>query len=271
MTDFTTEQLLALAKGLGLADPLFLREPPVVDWPPEVRNEVESLGVRSLMARNVVRVDDGRLQVPFAVRQLMVPLVEATVVTTMVRSGGTGNTLAQLYSHRGLTTAHQPSFGGNHRLRLFPSRVIGAAIVRLMDLRKTPAPDGDTVELPADQTESYLRDLLEAVSAVPGSDAASDLSAPELDLGQLEGIGDDLNINSVTVTRKASTSSVHGVAVSWIDDGAGGYHVIDQKDDVVVISPASGDEVLSQIMWGYTDGSAPDLTDVAWDEASASP
>ncbi|GJM37854.1 MAG: hypothetical protein DHS20C19_12210 [Acidimicrobiales bacterium] len=264
-SDFTTEQLLALANGLGLPDPLFLRTPPVSEWPHEVRREVETLGVRSLMARDLVRIERDKLRIPLVLRHLMAPLCESSVVTTVVRSGAAGNTVAQMYSHKGHTTAHQPSIGGNHRLRVFPTAVIGTVIVRLCELRKVDAPSGHEVTITADQAHAALRTLVTAIE----SGELGDPPAPALenvDLGALEAIGTDININNVTVTRLASESTVSGAVVSWIDGGPDKLFLVEQADDTATITPASGDDVLAAVMTGYTDGTVPDLTNVAWDE-----
>ncbi|MCP4960582.1 MAG: hypothetical protein GY925_15105 [Actinomycetia bacterium] len=262
LTDYTTEQLLAITAGLGLDDPLFLRGAPISDWPENVRTEVEMLGVRSLLSRDLIRVEGGQMRVPLVLRHLMVPLCEATMVTTVARADKAGTLVARLYSRKGQTTVHQPALAGNHRLRGFATSRLPEALVRLTHLRKVEPVGNEPIKIDEETASAVLRQLVTSVEEGQAFDPTT-LNLPPETFEPFANFTTDMALATVTVVRRDGDRAVEGATVSWLDDPAGGQWLVERTDQTVSVSPASGDEILGSVLSGF-GGDPIDLSDVDW-------
>jgi len=252
--DVTTEQLLALSRGLGFADPMFLRSPPVADWPEEVRTEVEILGVRSLIARDLVRVGEDGMQVPQQLRDVMSAICDPTIVVAAMRARNQDMQVANFYSGNVDTVSHQPAAGGNHRLRLFPTNRLLELIDRVCEVGVADAPNGDVIRL----DEEVVQNVTRAGLAGPDPDSmAEDLAALGVSAEAttvLEAIGDEMSLANVTVLHQISESEVEGSTTAWLSGAGSGSWVVTRDGSDAVITPTSGGDVMKSITAGLPAG-----------------
>lgn len=116
--EFTTEELLALCGILGHALPFPLRTTPIMKWPENVRSEVIGIGQRSLLARDLIREEDGVYVVPDLVvtvsQTLSAP--QAQIVSSVTRDGRVAGT--SFFLREGYVVGYRPQTSGNHRTTL---------------------------------------------------------------------------------------------------------------------------------------------------------
>ncbi len=252
--DLTTEQLLALAKGLAFPDPVFLRSPPVSDWPEEVRTEVEILGVRSLIARDLVRMGEDGMQLPQQLRDLMGPICEPLLVVAAMSAGNQGMEVSNFYSGEPNTVAYQPAAGGNHRLRLFPTTRLLELVDRVCDIGVADAPVGDVIRL----DEQVVLNVTRAGLAGPDPESMTeDLAALGVSAeatAALEAIGGEMSLSNVTLLHQVNDTEVHGSTTSWLSGNASGSWVVTRDGNDAVITPASGIEIMKSITAGLPVG-----------------
>ena len=256
----TTEQLLALSTGLQFDDPMFLRHPPIVDWPEKVRTEVELLGVRSLLARGLVATEGGSMRVPTVLRDVVAALCQPTAVATVGRLSSAATMLARMYTSGDGTTMHQPVQAGNHRLAGVQSDKVLPAAIRLSGLRGVEAADAKPVTIDqAAATETFKRLQSAGESGTPFD--STGLAISEETFEALSVFSTDFAVGSITVVRNVNSSVVEGIAVSWVDDPSMGQWLVEPVGESIVLTPTSGDDILAEVRSGYGDAEGVNLGD----------
>jgi len=258
--DFTTEELLGLAASLDLSTPAAFSGSPIATWSNEIRREVEDLGMRSLIARGLARVNEaGEVEVPTALTTMCRALCEPFARCSLLSLGADGPKIVTFYARHDATAGLRPSSVGNHAVSLFPTEHLADAIVELLQLPDAPAPDNAAIDLGTE-------DLQRLTDALAAGIAESDPTA----IINESGINDDaaamlqqLAVDGVSahVVRIASPSSngrgITGSVTVWIDRPESGLYLVEPgveaSDATVRIMPADRPSILRSIAEGCPD------------------
>ncbi len=165
-SEFTAEELLSLASGLGIADPVFLKIEPYKSWPDVVREEVDSIGRRSLAARSVVdRGPDGTQVMSEVLATTCRLLADPQVYVRIASIGQMTYRMASFLVNRDFCAGVRLTPFGNYRLTLIDAAATRLAIdeVLSLDLEALTNGDGRDVEVIADD----LRRLESTYAAGP--------------------------------------------------------------------------------------------------------
>jgi hypothetical protein len=262
ITEYTTEELLALASGLALPDPTYFRRPPITEWPAELRNEVDQIGLRSLAARGLIRQpSDSSLEVPEILASLMTTICTSELMVQFARVGSGSATSAAFVIGPELSAGQRLTALGNHRFSLIPTEHVGAALLELFDVVDRPESEAASVRVSLDQ----FRSMIDAASTTNGDD---DFDAQLRSAGVkgeaarvLKALAVDGSIgNVVQVLRPGETDlSVEGSLTSWIDVGNSGLWIAEQVGDaaqeplVIQLSPTTREALLESIAGGFPD------------------
>jgi hypothetical protein len=263
ISEYTTEELLALAASLGLPDPLVLRRPPISDWSPEVRQEVERIGMRSLAARGLLRTkDDGSFEVPDVVASLCTTACTAELLIQVGRVAQGSIGVVSFLVTPTLTAGQRPTSLANHRFTLVPSEHAGAALLEVLGLPPADAPTESTERRGATVDAGEVAALLEAAQQAPADDPFSALvrragvagAAAEL----LQRLAADGAVSTVVQVLAPADGGrvVEGSLTAWIDTGADGLWSAEpsrSEDGVPVgteIAPATRAGILASIAEG---------------------
>ena len=154
-SEYTTEELLALADGLELGEPPIFPPGATARWTPAVRTELVLLGLRSLTARQLVRLEGDQVVIPMVLREAMETLCHPTTITSVQRTTSTEMRLTHFMSNPNRTTGYRRTFLGNHFLTLFPTAVLADVILGEAGVNSDELAAPDDLEI----TDAWFRDL----------------------------------------------------------------------------------------------------------------
>jgi hypothetical protein len=264
ISEYTTEELLALSRGLGLGDPVMFRRPPFDEWSAEVRAEVERIGWRSLFARGLVDLDDDRAEIPELVARLCRTLCDATwmVHVACVDSGAVS--AATYWATEELCAGHRATRVGNHSFTLFPAELLREVVVDVVRVADRDVVDVDAVVLSADELQAMVgTDLAPDASQVEATLHAAGLS-PEIAAALAGTVADQTVTNVVCTAATDGSGEARGDIIVWIDAGHHGLWLAERVDDpdgsapdqaAMRLAPTSAGQVRFAIIDALTDTS----------------
>ena len=228
LTEFTTEELLALASGLQLRDPVFLAGEPFTTWSPEVRGEVDAIGRRSLAARSVIELDDdGRALVPDLLLTLCAIISEPDLYVRISNVDPEGFRMASFLVTRESCVGLRLTRLGNYRFTLISSsqaRAAMAEILKLADLTSAKASSSPDIEVPAEE----LQRLLDSRTDQPDGDIDTFLQRAGIDPDVAAALRPLMNESasgwSVEVLAPSLESrTLQGSVTAWVTTSAGAW------------------------------------------------
>jgi len=228
VSEYTTEELLALSSGLGLGDPLFLLRPPFADWSPDVRDEVNRIGMRSLVARDLVRVTaTGQLEVPELIASLCNVCCTSELIVQFVRVQQDAVSTCCFLSTPTLTAGQRITSMGNHRMTLFPTEHAPTALAEVLAIVDRPKSAHKAVGVSLDQAsamfnatrDSQPEDTVETLIRRSGT-------PPETTKILTALAGASTIANAVQVMApSAEGDGLEGSVTTWIDAGKKGLWI----------------------------------------------
>jgi hypothetical protein len=237
IAEYTTEELLALARGLGLRDPMLLRRPPISEWSAQVRSEVERIGWRSLFARGLVDLDDDRAEIPDVVADLVRTLSDASLMVHVARIDASVVSAATYWATPRLCAGHRVTRSGNHAFTLF-----AADLTRDVVLEASAIPDREPVD--AEAVEVSIEELQDAIGGGLGTEGPRVTAAlcaaglPRETAEALAGaVSDETTTTAVCVAGTSDPHTVEGALVVWIDAVHHGLWLVERASSEGTASP----------------------------------
>ena len=236
LTEFTTEELLALASGLQLRDPVFLAGEPFTKWSPEVRGEVDAIGRRSLAARSGIELDDdGRALVPDLLLTVCTIISEPDLYVRISNVDPEGFRMASFLVTRESCIGLRLTRLGNYRFTLISSsqaRAAMAEILKLSDLTSPKAATNPDIEVPSDE----LQRLLANRTHQPDDDLDTFLQRAGVDSGVAAALRPLMNESasgwSVEVLAPSIESrTLQGSVTTWVTTPAGAWMATTEATD----------------------------------------
>jgi hypothetical protein len=262
MADFTTEELLALATGLNIRDPVFLQVDPIASWSDDVRREVDHIGIRSLEVRDLIRTIDGGLHVPESLGSLLEVASHPDFVVQASRTQETGTDMASFYGGEDLVVGHRLNRVGNHSLTRFATEDLPGVLFAMTRLHASPVALGEPIPLPAAFLERVATEALETSSfdhmqAEALLDAGVDGPIAER-FEQL--LGSLQSISTVLSLQPADEGLALGASTTWLDTANEALWLVEddlpesaEEPATVTIRPATGSEIQGSILAGLPD------------------
>ena len=252
-TEFTVEELLALASGLGTADPVFLAGGPFSGWSPEVRAEVNALGRRSLAARAVAQPDDeGNLVVPEVLRSLCVVVGSPRIIVRVVSVDSNAVRVANLLMTLELCAVMRLTPMANFSFTLVPSssaRAVLDELLKVSDARWSRSPNGPDVRV----TKDELARLLGVPAGAPGQlDLNEPVEQPGLSpagVEKLRGLTGAGTAGWVVEILEASLDNrmATGSTTAWVATAAGLWLAVEGEGSEVVYRPGTAADIQQSI------------------------
>lgn len=259
MFEFTTEELLALAAGTGLSDPVYLLHTGVAEWPSEVRLEINRVGLRSLLARDLIRATDaGGLEAPELLAEMIrISSAPDLMVRYFVIDASAMGECTFLVDQR-MTVGHRTTSVGNHSMTMMPTEHAASAIAEVCAVPERSAGTGADVLL----TPGQIREIVAAAaSPVPGDleSLARRAGLDESNMGVISALAREGSTGHVVqvVEFNASDRTVSGSSTTWADTGSSGLWLAEgataegDGEPTVELRPATRAEVVESILSGF--------------------
>lgn len=256
LAELTTEEVLALSSCLVLPDPPFLRATPISDWPEEVRQEVDRIGVRSLLARDLIRQRDDSPVVPEILGELMDTICEPDTVGALLKLRRGKVRAISLFARKGLVALHEATRVGNHRFGQGPRTSLLDYVIEIVELEDRPLAEGTRLEIDADAL-SKLTDAVRSGADGPEAFLTSAGMGGE-QAAELRPLLDDKNsVAAVRLLRRVGDTAVEGTFTTWIDAEEEGLWLVEEMAEgaarAVSVAPASREDIVSSITEGIAD------------------
>ena len=260
MSEYTTEELLAVCAGLGMGDPLFLRRPPVTDWRTLLRDEVNQIGIRSLVARDLARQNEsGGLEIPETIATLCDVMCNAELIVQFVRIERDAVSACCFLITPALAAGQRLTPMGNHRMTLFPTEHAPSAIAEVCAILDRPLAEDASVVVSAGQARAMFDAALH-----PEPDDSVDSLLRRSGVSQnvtriLSTLVSDSAIAQVVqvMASSADGGAAEGSVTAWIDAGPKGLWITetiptsDGSPPTVELSPTSKAAVVASIVEGF--------------------
>lgn len=254
LSEYTTEEMLALASALGLGDPVFLATPPISEWSAQVRTEVNRIGLRSLVAREVVKFTEaGEVKVPDVLASLCGVCASPLAIVHIARVERDVISTCCFLIGVDLAAGQRITRVGNHRMTLFPTEHLASALAEVCAIADNP-PAADATPLSIDQARAFFN-----LGGVADADEMQRFDAVELagairELAPLA--GGTCVVNAVQVSTPMSDGmGLTGSLTRWVDAGPSGLWLAeaDEEPAIVLLRPASKAMIVESIAEGVPD------------------
>lgn len=237
--ELTNEEVIALARAAEVPMPQFIDRATVDGWDAEVLFAVTSAGIRSLVARDFVRMTDDILQVPAPLAQLIQCVSQPGLVAETRAVSGAQRELVLFYALSEWSIGHRPARLGNHRFTLFSTDHLFEVLVATSGLEKTHGYDA-SVSLGGD---IELADLLNR------SDPKRDQSVGDRlthALTSTDSIG-----GSIAVVHGGAEGEIRGGELAWVLTENGALVIVEIEADengtsYLKVRPSTPVELMSE-------------------------
>lgn len=233
--DFACEELLAIARLAGLSTFPGVDVTPVNDLGTEARDAALRSARRSLVARNVVAIDQSggaRVAPPYG--EIFTTVLAPALFVSAERETASGRTVRLYHAVPAVAVEQSALPGGVYRLDAFEPQDIVHRALGFVGLAGQPAAQGETFSLPSAAYNDAVRR-----ARTDGGDAGKGLPKAAAAFMRAVASGDLANVRALHRDGRR----VVGGTLRWVDAPGGMWLIEENVDDTVTVAGAAAADI----------------------------